>query len=72
MPSAAPRSLVAYQGTVFPHHGLDEGERPSSGEGLTGERWAYCFVACRSQPSPVYGLVRGRDGVIVAAVPVAW
>src|SRR5260221_14000805 len=29
----------------------------------------FVFVACRSQPSPVYGLVRGRDGVIVAAVP---
>ncbi len=40
VPSAAPRSLVAYQGTVSPHHRLDEGERPSSGEGLDGVRWA--------------------------------
>ena len=66
MPPAAPRSLAAYQGTVFPHHGLDEGERACSGEGLPGERWAPYFVACRSQPSPDCGLVRGRNGAIVA------
>ena len=34
VPSATPRSLAAYRGTVLPHHRLDEGERPCSGEGL--------------------------------------
>jgi len=71
VPSAALRSLAAYQGTVFPHHRLDEGECPSSGEGLPGERWVFVPRPV-AQPSPVYGLVRGRDGAIVVTAPVAW
>lgn len=47
--SATARSLAAYGGTVAPHHGLDVGERPCSGEGLCGVRWVACV---RALPPP--------------------
>lgn len=73
MPSAAVRSLVAYQGTVLPRHGLDEGERSSGGEGLQGVRWAAnVHGLSHPKPSPASGLVRGRDGIMTVIVPVAW
>jgi hypothetical protein len=66
------RSLVAYQGTVFPHRRLDEGERPSGGEGFLECGGLQRAGSVAAKPSPVCGLVCGRTVASMVIVCVAW